>query len=181
MTQILALRSYGDFVVLMHAIKQSKSNHNINIVISLHLKPLFDALNWTNMNECIHIEFIDFGIKRGLLSFFTNKYLFTKSSFEELITIKQFLKKRNIELNEQLYLERENRISFLQLFLGKKLLSIHQKGNVYDCVQEFFQCSCERLRNKPWNCYQKLQHFVIASKLNFKLHTLEQSYPQTPM
>ncbi len=141
MTQILALRSYGDFVVLMHAIKHSKSTHNINIVISLHLKPLFDALNWTNMNECIHIEFIDFGIKKGLLSFFTNKYLFTKSSFEELITIKQFLKKRNIELNEQLYLERENRISFLQLFLGKKLLSIHQKGNVYDCVQEFFQCS----------------------------------------
>lgn len=141
MTQLLALRSFGDFVVLMHAIKQSRSNQKINIIASDHLKPLWEALNVSNAkpNLNIQIEFIDFGVKKGLFSFFTNKFFFSKNNIAELLALRRFIKAKNFSSNDGLYLERKNRKYLLQLILGKKLFSVHHKGNVYESALGFFQ------------------------------------------
>lgn len=138
MTQLIALRSFGDFVVLMHAIKQSQSNRKINIIVSNHLKPLWEALDHSNINANIEFEFVDFGIRKGLLSFFTNKYLFSKNSLLELLALRTFLKKGNYATNNEVYIERENRKKILQLFLGMKLQAVHKAGNVYNSAHQFF-------------------------------------------
>ncbi len=139
MNQLIALRSFGDFVVLMHAIKQSESNRKINIIVSKHLKPLWEALDLSNANTNIDFEFVDFGIKKGLLSFFTNKFLISKTCTLELMALRNFLKNGNFAAGNDIYIERENRKRMLQHFLGIKLQTIHKAGNVYNSAQQFFQ------------------------------------------
>ena len=47
MQYILALRSYGDFVILLNHLVNSESKKSTKVLASLHLKPLYDALNET--------------------------------------------------------------------------------------------------------------------------------------
>lgn len=141
MTQLLALRSFGDFVVLMHAIKRSESSRKINILVSKHLEPLWEVLSISNTNTNIQFEFIDFGIKKGLLSFFTNKFLFSKNCLQELFALRSLFKKGNFAAGNDIYIERKNRKRMLQHFLGIKLQTIHKTGNVYNSAQQFFQAT----------------------------------------
>ena len=141
MTQLIALRSFGDFVVLMHAIKQSESNRKINIIVSKHLKPLWEALNLSSANANIEFEFVDFGIKKGLLSFFTNKFLISKTCMLELMALRNLLKNGKFAAGNDIFIERENRKNILQLILGMKLQTVHKTGNVYNSAQQFFQAN----------------------------------------
>jgi hypothetical protein len=71
---ILALRSYGDYVILLNSIKHADLKQDVKIITSNHLKPLHEALN-ANFSTNFEFIFKDFGIKNGLMAFFTNKYL----------------------------------------------------------------------------------------------------------
>ena len=87
MQYILALRSYGDFVILLNHLIYSENKKSIKVIASLHLKPLYDALNETIDLTDINIVFIDLHIKNGLLNIFSNQYLFSRSTYIQIIYI----------------------------------------------------------------------------------------------
>ena len=88
---ILALRSYGDYVILLNSIKHADIKENIIIVVSSHLRPLHEALN-ANFSSNFEFLFKDFGIKNGLLSFFTNKHLFSTNTLLEILKLSIFIR-----------------------------------------------------------------------------------------
>jgi ADP-heptose:LPS heptosyltransferase len=133
---ILALRSYGDYVILLNSIKHAGIKESIKIVVSNHLKPLHEALN-ANFSANFEFIFKDFGIKNGLLGFFTNRYFFSLNTFFEIFKLSIFIK--NLSINEEkVFLEHSARKTLLNLFLGKKLQHLYKDGNVYDAFGCFF-------------------------------------------
>jgi len=133
---ILALRSYGDYVILLNSIKHAGIKENIRIVVSNHLKPLHEALN-ASFSTNFEFIFKDFGIKNGLLGFFTNKLFFRFNTFFEIFKLSNYI--NSLKINEEkIYLEHNARKSLLNLFLGKKLHHLYENGNVYDALGHFF-------------------------------------------
>ena len=77
---ILALRSYGDYVILLNSIKHAGLKKNVKIVVSSHLKPLHEALS-PIFSKNVEFIFKDFGFKKGLKVFFTNRLFFILNFF----------------------------------------------------------------------------------------------------
>ena len=133
---ILALRSYGDYVILLNSIKHADVKVNVKIVVSSHLKPLHEALV-ANIPSNFEFVFKDFGIKKGLMGFFTNRHFFSLNSIFEIFKLSNYIK--SLKLNEEkVYLEHSARKFLLNLFLGKKLYHLYKNGNVYDVIGHFF-------------------------------------------
>ena len=154
MKSIVALRSYGDYVVLLSSIITSSSLHNYKIYASEHLKKLHEAIFKNNKIE-LDIEFIDFGIKFGIFPLFTNKHFFSKGSFKALGQLKLFLNNKFIK--ETIFLEQKKRSFFVNVFTGNKINYIHSgSSNIYTSYFNFFNgeqktdtlFSRERINNK---------------------------------
>jgi ADP-heptose:LPS heptosyltransferase len=133
---IFALRSYGDYVIMLNSIKNSSIKENITIIVSKHLEPLHQALNTNFSNNFIFI-FKDFGINKGLLSFFTNRHFFSFNSIHEILKLSKSLKSLKIN-KEKLFLEHHKRKFLLSVFLSRKLYFLYKSGNVYDAFGSFF-------------------------------------------
>ena len=133
---ILALRSYGDYVILLNSIKHAGIKENVRIVVSSHLKPLHEALN-PSFSKNFEFIFKDFGIKKGLMGFFTNRHVFSLNSFFEILKLSNYIKSLKIN-DEKVFLEHKARKTLLNLFLGKKLHHLYENGNVYDALGRFF-------------------------------------------
>jgi len=133
---ILALRSYGDYVILLNSIKHADVKENVKIVVSSHLKPLHESLS-TNVPSNFEFIFKDFGIKNGLMGFFTNRHFFSLNSIFEIFKLSNYIKSLKIN-EEKVYLEHSARKFLLNLFLGKKLHHLYKNGNVYDVIGRFF-------------------------------------------
>ena len=133
---ILALRSYGDYVILLNSIKHADVKENVKIVVSSHLKPLHEALS-PNFSKNFEFIFKDFGIKKGLMGFFTNRHFFSLNSFFEILKLSNYI--QSLKINEEkIYLEHSARKNLLNLFLGNKLYHLYKNGNVYDALGHFF-------------------------------------------
>lgn len=133
---ILALRSYGDYVILLNSIKHADVKVNVKIVVSSHLKPLHESLS-VHVPSNFEFIFKDFGIKNGLMGFFTNRHFFSLNSIFEIFKLSNYIKSLKIN-EEKVYLEHSARIFLLNLFLGKKLHHLYNNGNVYDEIGGFF-------------------------------------------
>jgi len=133
---ILALRSYGDYVILLNSIKHADLKENVKIVVSSHLKPLHEALN-PSFSKNFEFIFKDFGVKNGLMSFFTNRHFFSLNSFFEILKLSNYIQSLKIH-EEKIYLEHSARKILFNLFLGKKIHHLYKKGNVYDVLGHFF-------------------------------------------
>ena len=72
MHRIFVLRAYGDFTILLQALLRSNKKSQYKLVASSHLQPLFISLQQFVNFGAIQIEFVDFGIDKTLLRFFTN-------------------------------------------------------------------------------------------------------------
>jgi ADP-heptose:LPS heptosyltransferase len=133
---ILALRSYGDYVILLNSIKNADIKQDVQIIASNHLKPIHEALN-VNFSTNFNFIFKDFGIKNGLMGFFTNKHFFSFNTIHEILKLSKILK--NLIINkEKLFLEHHKRNFLLNIFLRKKLNFLYKSGNVYDAYGRFF-------------------------------------------
>jgi ADP-heptose:LPS heptosyltransferase len=133
---ILALRSYGDYVILLNSIKHADLNQDVKIIASNHLKPLHEALS-ADFSTNFEFIFKDFGIKNGLMAFFTNKFFFSFNTIFEILKLKNYIK--NLKTNDdKLFLEHQSRKFLLNLFLTKKLHHLYKIGNVYDSFGRFF-------------------------------------------
>ncbi len=133
---ILALRSYGDYVIMLNSIKHAGIKKNITIIVSKHLEPLHDSLN-TQFSNNFKFIFKDFGIKKGLLSFFTNRYLFTLNTFRELFNISKIIHQLNT-IDVSIYLEHKARKTLTSILIRNQLHYIYSNGNVYDAFGHFF-------------------------------------------
>ena len=140
---ILALRSYGDYVIMLNSIKHAGIKKNITIIVSKHLQPLHESLNSQYSNNFKFI-FKDFGIKKGLLSFFTNRHFFSFNTIQELFNISKIVHQVEIR-NEIIYLEHKARKFLLNIFFRRRLEHIYNNANIYDAFGRFFEINSAEL------------------------------------
>ncbi|MHA4915642.1 BRCT domain-containing protein, partial [Enterococcus faecium] len=80
----------GDFVVALYTLK-TKSNRQHNLIASSHLEPVYKAIQKAVNWALPPVTFIDFDIKKGLLSAFTNKFFLRFDSFKELQLLRKYI------------------------------------------------------------------------------------------
>lgn len=148
MHRIFVLRAYGDFTILLQALLRSNKKSQYKLVASAHLQPLFISLQQFVNFDAIQIEFVDFGIDKTLLRFFTNKFFFSPNCFKELQSIKTYLKANPNKEGED-YLEQDKRIIWLNLLVGNKFKYIIEDQNVYNTYDHFFENSTFDNTKKP--------------------------------
>ena len=132
---ILVLRSYGDYVILLNSLRKTTIQQPIHLIVSSHLQLLHEALKLDFPNNS-HISFVDFKIQNGIFSFFTNKHFFSLGAIKEISSLKQYFKNKK---KENYYIEHRQKSQLLQFILGIKLKSIYHKNNVYNSFYEFFE------------------------------------------
>ena len=137
MHRVFVLRAYGDFIIFLQALLKSDYKKDCHIVASKHLLPIFLSVSKLVDVSSISIDFVDFGIQKTLLSFFTNRYFFSFGAAKELYNIKNWLRnnpnKKGID-----YLEQDKRIKGFNLIMGQRFRPILRKENVYETYHRFF-------------------------------------------
>lgn len=134
--QILALRAFGDFAILLQGLAYARRQHQYHIIASKHLQPLYHAVAPFLPLQESSIAFVDLGIQRSLLRFFTNRYICSTKALQELSKLRSLLKKMP---TESYYLEQNNRLNLLELIVQHKLGCISAGKNVYQDYAEFFE------------------------------------------
>jgi ADP-heptose:LPS heptosyltransferase len=132
---ILVLRSYGDYVILLNSLRNTTIKQPIHLIVSNHLQLLHEALD-LDLPINIHIRFANFKIQNAILSFFTNKHFFSLGTIKELISLRQYFKSKK---NENYFIEHRQKSLLLQFFLGIKLKFIYHQNNVYNSFHKFFE------------------------------------------
>ncbi len=140
MHRVFVLRAYGDFIIFLQALLKSDFKKDYHVVASKHLHPIFLAVSKFVDTSAISIEFVDFGIQKTLLSFFTNRYFFSIGAVKELFKIKNWLRNNPNKLGID-YLEQDKRLTSFNLLIGQKFRPILKKENVYETYNRFFQIS----------------------------------------
>ena len=140
---ILVLRSYGDYVIMLNSIKHASIKGNIKLIVSNHLKPLHESLS-THFANNFEFIFKDFGLKKGLLSFFTNRYFFSLNTIKELFNISKMVHQMEIK-DKTIYVEHKARKTLPSILLRNQLQHIYTKGNVYEAFAHFFTIDSTKL------------------------------------
>lgn len=137
MHRVFVLRAYGDFIIFLQALLKSNFKKDYHIVASKHLEPIFSTVSKFVDTSAISIEFVDFGIKKTLLRFFTNRYFFSVGAVKELLNINHWLRNNPIKKGID-YLEQDKRIKGFNLIMGQRFTPILRKENVYETYNRFF-------------------------------------------
>ncbi len=148
MHRIFVLRAYGDFTILLKALLRSNRKNQYKLIASSHLMPLYTSLQKFVPLETIQIEFVDFGIDKTLLRFFTNKFFFSTNCFKELQSIKTYLK-ANPNSEGKDYLEQDKRITWFNVLTGNNFKHIIEDQNVYNTYDQFLENSTFQYLKKP--------------------------------
>lgn len=148
MHRIFVLRAYGDFTILLQALLRSNKKSQYKLVASSHLQPLFISLQQFVNFDAIQIEFVDFGIDKTLLRFFTNKFFLSSNCFREIQSIKTYLK-ANPNSGGQDYLEQDKRIAWFNFLIGNNFKHIIEDQNVYNTYDQFLENSTFQHLKKP--------------------------------
>ncbi|MHA8083421.1 hypothetical protein ACST14_08370 [Aquirufa sp. A-Brett2-15D] len=86
MRRVFLLRAYGDFTIAAQGLAPLDE-----IVASLHLKPLYEALISRGCISPRAISFVDFGISGSQLNLFTNRDFLRIDTFRQLLKIKKYI------------------------------------------------------------------------------------------
>jgi hypothetical protein len=121
MRRVFLLRAYGDFAIAVQGLAPTDE-----VIASLHLKPLYEALVSRACISPREIEFVDFGIQGSQLNLFTNKQFLRIDTFRQLAKIKAYIES-NPGQND--YVEQSARLGLLNLFTGHQFKSIFETGN----------------------------------------------------
>ncbi|MBX9780089.1 MAG: hypothetical protein K2X26_07065 [Chitinophagaceae bacterium] len=140
MDYIFFLRSYGDFVVALYALK-TKSNRQFNLIASSHLEPVYKAIQKAVNWAVPPVTFIDINIKKGLLSAFTNKFFFRFDAFKELQLLSKYINTiKQTDPEAIFWVEQRRRKKWLEMVTHNRFQSIHSnhRSNIYDSYNLFF-------------------------------------------
>jgi ADP-heptose:LPS heptosyltransferase len=159
MYRLFLLRAYGDFVILLQALLESPQKNKYSIIASKHLEPLYQELALVIDLSSIQIEFVDFGITHTQLSLFTNKYLLSINTLNELKQIKNFVK-QNPNTKGQDYIEQDKRIGLFNAITGVHFNSIISIEPVYISYAKFFENSAikKEISNEEGKAESKLEN-----------------------
>jgi hypothetical protein len=125
MRRVFLLRAYGDFAIAVQALPSSDE-----IVASLHLKPLYDALLSRGCISPRSIEFIDFGIIGSQLNIFTNKDFLGIDTLCQLSKIKKYMR-ANPGFSD--FVEQSARLRLLNFFTDHSFQALFETGKpVYE-------------------------------------------------
>lgn len=147
MKRIFLLRAYGDFVIFLQAILRSNKIHEYTIVASVHLKPLYYALSEFKDMSKIQIQFEDFGINKGQLRLFTNRYLVHIDTVKELFALKKFIYEQP-NLNGVDYVEQDIKIGLLNFLTAANFKSMIQSNAIYKNYDLFFLSESKEIASK---------------------------------
>jgi hypothetical protein len=120
MRRVFLLRAYGDFAIAVHAIAPSDE-----IIASMHLKPLYDALVSRKCIPIRDISFVDFGITGSQFNLFTNKEFLRINTLSQLSKIKEYIR---LNPGQNDYVEQSARLGFLNVYTGHTFKSIFKTG-----------------------------------------------------
>ena len=94
---IVFLRSFGDFTIAISVLRKSSSHADYVFYASVHLEPLYKDLKASLSDLDLNIQFIDFGIKKKIFGYFTNKHSIELHSFRELMKLRRWVKGLGVE------------------------------------------------------------------------------------
>jgi|688.fasta_scaffold239727_2 hypothetical protein len=137
MHEVILLRAYGDFVIILQALINSESKSYYKLVASLHLKPIYEAISETTSLNELNIEFVDFKIKGSLLNLFTNRKFFNLNTLKQIFAIKKYLNSK-FSIESNIYLENKNRSKLFKFLFKKNIKTIVNSGQVYSEMNIFF-------------------------------------------
>jgi hypothetical protein len=120
MRRVFLLRAYGDFAIAVQALASTDQ-----IVASLHLKALYEALVSRGCISPRIIEFVDFGITGSQLNLLTNKDFFRVDTFRQLSKIKAYLRANPGSSD---FVEQNARLGLLNIFTGHSFKAIFETG-----------------------------------------------------
>jgi hypothetical protein len=120
MRRVFLLRAYGDFAIAVQALPSSDE-----IISSLHLKPLYDALVSRGCISARAISFVDFGISGSQLNLFTNRDFLRFDTFRQLSKIKNYIS-ANPGSND--FVEQSARLSLLNFCTGHTFQALFETG-----------------------------------------------------
>lgn len=150
MQRVFFLRAFGDFVIGIQNIAQSSRQYKI--IASDHLAPLYEAMITQSVISPLEIEFLDFGIKKGQLAFFTNKNIISFDTFSQLCKIKSYLKKYP-NPNGTDFVEQEFRLPIFNFFINHYFEPIVRKNkSVYSAYANFAQIENYQFELNIPNC-----------------------------
>ena len=95
---IVFLRSFGDFTIAISVLRDSRSHANHAFYASRHLEPLYNDLKAALPDIELNIQFIDFGIRKKIFGYFTNKHSIELHSFRELMKLKKWLREEGLKV-----------------------------------------------------------------------------------
>jgi ADP-heptose:LPS heptosyltransferase len=140
---IVFLRSFGDFTIAISVLRKSASLQDHVFYASVHLEPLYKDLKAALPDIQLNIQFIDFGIRKKIFGYFTNKHSVELHSFMELMKLKKWLSGMK---DEELFFEQRRKQWVIAPFLGRTYPYIHQKSkNIYDSYLAHFGVAPESL------------------------------------
>lgn len=171
---ILALRSFGDYVILLNSISKSKLTEPISIIASIHLKELHESLSIKYPSSFIFL-FEDFKIKNGILNLFTNKHFISPHTIIEINAIKKYLKKESLK---NILVEHAFKSKLLSVLTGFKFSSIYKQGSVYESLDLFFQSSANAFAPKT-NHFKNILIFPDSRKKEKEIDRLTLSNIQS--
>jgi hypothetical protein len=125
MHRVFLLRAYGDFVIAVQALAPLDE-----IVASLHLKPLYEALLYRGCFSPRAISFVDFGISGSQLNLFTNRDFLRIDTFRQLSKIKKYIS-ANPGYTD--FVEQSARLSLLNFCTSHSFQALFETGSpVYE-------------------------------------------------
>jgi len=125
MRRVFLLRAYGDFAIAVQALAPLDE-----IVASLHLRPLYEALISRGCISPRAISFVDFGIKGSQLNLFTNRDFLRIDTFRQLSKIKKYIS-ANPGYTD--FVEQSARLGLLNFCTGHTFQALFETGSpVYE-------------------------------------------------
>ncbi len=145
---IVFLRSFGDFTIAISVLRKSSSHADYVFYASVHLEPLYKDLKASLSELDMNIQFIDFGIKKKIFGYFTNKHSIELHSFRELMKLRRWVKDEGLKVEGfkglgrsgiQLFFEQRRKLWMIAPFIGSSFPYIHKKSrNIYDSYLAHF-------------------------------------------
>ena len=145
MRRLFLIRAYGDFVIAIRSVLKSSNPAETKLIVSLHLKPLYEAIAKVLDISALQVEFEDFKINNAQLNLFTDRYLLQQSTLEQVASIKKYL---NTQVNDVYNdcLEQTRRKKIFEFATGKKFDPIVKRDRVYEEYAKSFNHSNEHIK-----------------------------------
>lgn len=141
MDVLFLLRSYGDFIIALQTVKDSKRISKVEFIASKHLESLYNAIPAAFLPADLQISFYDFNSSKNIFRCFTNRYFLGIDTIKELLSLRTCLQQIRNGQEEpiNLYLEQKKRRLLPMFLTGCSFKYVIDKDNVYRSYAAFFQ------------------------------------------